>query len=115
MLKYSDSPSSAEKWDRLEKKTSAGFVNAMRELYSIYDPELPEWFAGLYEPRIGGFYYSNSARDNEKIPGTDNLLLPDIESICQALGFIGRSGMTKGKPYADFLPDLMKKENGDYK
>ena len=50
---------------------------AMQELYSEYSPEMWEWYAGLFDTEIGGFYYSNSARDTEGY-------LPDIESTSQA-------------------------------
>ena len=29
----------------------------------VYDERILEWFANLWDPEIGGFYYSNSARD----------------------------------------------------
>ena len=55
---------------------------AIAELYELYDPRVIDWFAGLWDGEIGGFYYSNSARDYEGF-------LPDIESTCQALGALG--------------------------
>lgn len=61
-------------------------VKALGEFYSIYDEKLYIWLAGLWQPEIGGFYYSNSARDTEDF-------LPDIESTAQALGFMGHSGL----------------------
>jgi len=116
MVKYSDSPRSAEKWKKLEEVTSPEFVEAMKDLYSIYDYELFEWVANLYDPKIGGWYYSDSARDNEKCvwKEKEHTLLPDAESTCQALGFIGASGISLGKNYEDFLPEEMKKEIGDF-
>lgn len=114
MIKYSDSPKSEEKWKRLEEVTSPEFVSAMKELYSLYDFELVEWFANLYDPTVGGWYYSISARDNDRIGETNWLLRPDLESTMQALGFVSRSGMTGGKGYADFLPEWMKRDIGDY-
>ncbi len=116
MIKYSDSPRSAEKWKRLEEVTSGEFVEAMKELYSIYDAELADWFAGLYDPEIGGWYYSNSARDNEKTVRDNGefSLLPDAESTCQALGFLEASGITEGGSYEEFLPEVMKKEIADF-
>lgn len=44
------------------------------------------WLAGLWEPEIGGFYYSNSGRDHEGF-------LPDIESTCQAINMVKTLGM----------------------
>ncbi len=116
MQKYSDSPKSAERWKKLETATSPDFVSAMKELYSIYDAELVDWFAGLYDAEIGGWYYSNSARDNGEVEFSNKTykLLPDAESTCQALGFIGSSGLSRGKKYEDFLPENMKKEIADF-
>ncbi len=116
MIKYSDSPKSAEKWKKLEEVTSPEFVDAMKDLYSIYDAELVEWVANLYDPKIGGWYYSNSARDNDTAVWQEKeyKMLPDAESTCQALGFVGSSGISGGKPYEEFLPEEMKKEIGDF-
>lgn len=74
-------------------------VSSMKNLYSLYSDDLIYWFANLYDPAIGGFYYSNSARN------TDGYL-PDAESTEQALRFINSSGMLNGfaKSYAEALP-----------
>ncbi len=69
------------------------------ELYTMYRPQLPKWLGGLYDREIGGFYYSNSARDNEPF-------LPDIESTEQALNLVVNTGML---PSSDLLPEEMKK------
>ena len=63
---------------------------AVRDFYAnFFDPEkLIRWWAGLYDPEIGGFYYSNSARDNAGF-------LPDMESTYQILWRLH-----------DFIPDL---------
>lgn len=118
MLKYSDSPESNEKWKALEGVTSPEFVDAMKELYSLYDTELVEWVANLYDASVGGFYYSNSARDNETTVWKEKeyVLRPDAESTCQALGFINSSGIAKSKGgnYWTFLPEWTKKQIGDY-
>ncbi len=43
----------------------------------VYDPEaIVRWWAGLYDPDLGGFYYANSARDTEGF-------MPDMESTYQ--------------------------------
>ena len=55
---------------------------ALDLLYENYDSRLIEWFGGLWDRDIGGFYYSASARDYEGF-------LPDVESTCQALGCLG--------------------------
>ena len=74
-------------------------AEALEELYSNYSDNLANWFAGLYDSEIGGFYYSNSARDNEPY-------LPDIESTAQAMNFIQNSGMINS---AMLLPEKMRK------
>ena len=61
-------------------------VAAVKQLYSLYSPDAYVWLANLYDPDIGGFYYSVSARDTVGF-------LPDIESTNQALNFIINTGM----------------------
>ncbi len=56
-------------------------VKEVANLYSMFDERMIIWYAGLWEPEIGGFYFSNSARDHEGF-------LPDLESTNQAIGFI---------------------------
>ena len=95
----------AEKWQTLADKVGgeAGeeLVASLKELYTLYDDSLISWFANLYDAEIGGWYYSNSARDNEGF-------LPDAESTEQALRFIDASGMiaTVGT-LDDAIPDEM--------
>jgi hypothetical protein len=61
-------------------------VRALKDFYSLYDENLYIWLVGLWQPEIGGFYYSNSARDTEGF-------LPDLESTSQALRFARSSGL----------------------
>ena len=97
-----------EKWAELAAEIGGELgekvVSSMKNLYSLYSDDLIYWFANLYDPAIGGFYYSNSARN------TDGYL-PDAESTEQALRFINSSGMLNGfaESYAEALP----KEIGD--
>ena len=58
-------------------------VAALREMNDLLtkDGDIASWIANLYDPENGGFYYSNSARDNLGY-------LPDLESTTQALGII---------------------------
>ena len=56
-------------------------VEEIRKIYSMFDERMLVWMANLWEPNIGGFYYSNSARDHEGF-------LPDLESTHQAVIFI---------------------------
>ncbi|MBO5009775.1 MAG: hypothetical protein J6D20_03630 [Clostridia bacterium] len=100
----------AEKWTLLEKQIGAEngskTTAALKQLYTIYIEELISWFANLYDPAVGGYYYSNSARNT---PG----YLPDADSTYQALSFISASGMgyTENdgfRNYSKLLPDWMK-------
>jgi len=70
-----------------------------RKIYDFFTEGMIIWLAGLWEPQIGGFYFSNSARDYEGF-------LPDIESTVQALNFIGRN-MCAGdaKPELNLVPE----------
>ena len=61
-------------------------ARAIEDATDMYGTKTYEWLAGLWEPEIGGFYYSNSGRDYEGF-------LPDIESTCQALHQVQTLGM----------------------
>ena len=71
----------------LESTLGESAVDALRGLYSLYSSDLYMWLVNLYDPEIGGFYYSESARNNVGY-------LPDLESTGQALGTIDRSGLS---------------------
>ncbi len=117
-LKAADEKNSAEQWEALENvlKRSIGvdgaaeFVAALRDLYSLYKPEMTEWYARLYDPEIGGYYYSNSAKNNGTVTyqGVTYPLLPDIESTNQSLNFLVSSGMLKN--YGKELPAFMREQ-----
>lgn len=64
-------------------------TDALRNFYNLYDEDLYIYIANLYDPAIGGFYYSASGRDT-------NGFLPDLESTGQALGMLDTSGLTDG-------------------
>ena len=68
--------------DKLGEET----INAFRDFCSLYDEGLYIWLAGLWQPEIGGFYYSEGGRDMET-------MLPDLESTKQAISFIQISGL----------------------
>ena len=61
-------------------------VTSVKQLYSLYTNDAYIWLANLYDPGVGGFYYSNSARETVGF-------LPDIESTNQALNFITNTRM----------------------
>lgn len=100
----------AEKWAALAAffdergADGEGIVSGFKELYTIYSDDLPAWLAGLYDHNIGGFYYSNSARDNEPH-------LPDIESTNQALNLLINTGMMQS---CRELPEEMQKKLKDF-
>ena len=81
--------------ERVGGSTGKKLVEALRDLYEIYDESMIEWFAGLFDPRFGGWYYSNGAKDMETVTyqGVTYPLWPDIESTEQALRFINSSGL----------------------
>lgn len=65
-------------------------ANAIEELTELYNMDTMRWFARLWDPVNGAFYYSNSGRDYEGF-------LPDIESTVQGLRVIQGYGMVDGR------------------
>ena len=63
----------------------AEFIDALMGLYGMYSDDMILWLADLYDPAIGGFYYSNSARDTVGY-------LPDGDSTYQVLALLKGSG-----------------------
>lgn len=62
-------------------------VNGISNIYgNMYSGEILTWIASLYDPDIGGFYYSNSARDTVGF-------YPDLESTSQATAMLERLGI----------------------
>ncbi len=76
----------AEGFSELEKLLGAETVKEIKKIYSLVDEKTYSWLVDLYDPIHGGFYYSNSARNNYGY-------LPDIESTYQALGWFVDSGL----------------------
>ena len=73
-------------WLDLRAEAPEDLYKALRKLNGMYDgTTMCEWLANLFDAEIGGFYYSNSARDNEPFR-------PDLESTYQAVGWIGGYG-----------------------
>ena len=81
-------------------------VAAYKELYGMHEVGLCSWLARLFDPDIGGFYHSNSGRDNEWVEweGKREITLPDMESTHQALSLMKNSGMIND--YSE-LPEWM--------
>ena len=94
----------AERWKRLELALPQGncnkeeIISSLKSLYSLYDPSMLGWLGGLFDREIGGFYYSNSARDDENF-------FPDIESTGQAIGILENTGVINS--YQD-IPELVR-------
>ena len=61
-------------------------VKALKNMFYLYTDDLYKWIVDLYDPDIGGFYFSNSGRNTEGF-------LPDIESTAQIIGFLTTSGL----------------------
>jgi len=80
-------------------------AEAVNEAMNQFGTRTYEWLAHLWDPEIGGFYYSNSGRDYEGF-------LPDIESTCQALHQVKTLGMMDhlGKDLRRGLPEEMQKK-----
>ena len=81
---------------------SAMIAEKIEKLYSLYGTDMLIWLANLYDIERGGFYYSNSGRDNFGY-------FPDLESTGQAFAMLDRSGLYKdfGGLYNHGIPDFM--------
>ena len=91
-------------WAKLEEFLEADVIKALQELSALYTDGAYVWLANLYDPEIcvcgtevcqgsamcggGGFYYSNSGRDNIGF-------FPDIDSTYQALTLVSHMGMAR--------------------
>jgi len=133
-LSENDAAYFEKRWANLSTQLGEGseeLIKALQSYYSLYDGEkIVTWLSNLYDPNIcvckaldgeseckktkycgtGGFYYSNSARDNVGY-------LPDAESIAQAFSILGNCGITYGLPsggYKGVVPDWMAKKICDY-
>jgi len=86
-------------WQALAEKVGGdegeALTLALLDFYTVFPDSLPEWFARLYDARIGGFYFSNSARDLDGLDyhGEHFGLLPDADSTCQAMWTLASLGM----------------------
>jgi len=87
-------------YEKIKQTHDKATYDAFCELQSLYTDGIYKWYASLWEPDIGGFYYSLSARDTEGF-------LPDIESTAQLLGYVEELGLV---PNLIDLPEGMKKK-----
>ena len=44
-------------------------TEAVKDLYTLYDEKLISWLAGLYDHKIGGFYYDQRQKIGPHRPG----------------------------------------------
>ena len=89
-------------WSDVEAKIGGELgkevVREIKNLYTVFDRGMVTWQANLYDPAVGGFYFSQSARDNEPF-------LPDCESTIATLGFATETGMTSGRSVEEAFPE----------
>lgn len=111
------------------KSSSVDVRSKLVQLHGLFDTDLYVWLANLYDSdlaedhskyasyagysgegdydyiRIGGFYYSNSARDNDGF-------LPDLESTAQVLELLDNSGLegVTNSTLGDILPLTIKEQ-----
>lgn len=76
---------------------------ATKEYFSMMSDGVVDWLSGLYDPVIGGFYYSASGRDHEGY-------LPDLESTGQAMCILQYNNMLDHIGGTKNLPDFMKEQ-----
>ena len=95
--------------DLLTSYLDSSSMEALKKIYTLYDENLYIWLANLYDPEIGGFYYSNSAKENSGF-------LPDLESTRQALSILENSGLAVEhlNRWAKMLPDEIKSQIASY-
>lgn len=72
--------------DALVDEVGVDTVDSLKRIFSLYTQDLYIWMVNLYDPVTGGFYWSNSARNNTGY-------LPDIQSTCQVLNWLTNTGM----------------------
>jgi len=94
----------SEQSARIRELTGEVTADAYEKILSLFGRHTYEWYAGLWDGEIGGFYYATSGRDAEGY-------LPDIESTVQAVSHLKNGGMFSDleNGYTEGLPDGMKK------
>ena len=102
-----------KRWESLYEKlltltdsdTAKVIRDALKDYYRdlLCDGDLIEWVGRLYDYESGGFYYSNSGRDNDGF-------LPDLESTRQALGWLFNNTLKDESvsQKKDFYPEWVK-------
>ena len=125
-LKARDAETKKKQWSDFEAKLDAPnkreIVDALKDMFTIYDEGLIRWMANLYDPDIcvcnelygksvcehhplcgtAGFHYTHSARDNVGF-------LPVVEAMYSIFGFVSRCGITTDNEVKEWFG----KENGE--
>ena len=92
---------SNKQWIALETVATPETVAALKRINAYFDGhKLISWMANLYDPDIGGFYYSRDARDY-------SIFLPDLESTQQILAMIYNLGAIS---IYDELPEVIRQK-----
>lgn len=95
-------------FSRLDITIGKAATDELRALYRTYDERLYIWLAALWNAEVGGFYYSNSARDNDGF-------LPDVESTAQVWYFATLSKMFDHLGgWQNALPEKIKEKMLDF-
>ena len=88
-----------QRWRDYKQTLPQATYDSLKKLYDYYDGDSTvNWLAGLWDGNLGGFYYSNSARDY-----TGYLI--DLESTKQAIGWMTANGLISN---VNQLPNSMK-------
>lgn len=75
-------------WSKIKAESSDELYNALRSFALGFNGTVTcEWMANLWDEELGGFYYSNSARDYEPFR-------PDLESTFQIISWLKANGAT---------------------
>jgi len=96
----------ADAWKKISDAIGEGgdaVVDALKELYAVYDDTMIAWMASLYDPATGAWYHSRSGQLTEGYG-------PDAESTIEVFGFWQATGMTGGRPYEEVAPEWLKKK-----
>lgn len=80
-------------------------IESLKAIHSLYTSDMVLWVANLYDPAVGGFYHSNSARNNEGF-------LPDIGSTWTALSFMASTGMVDS--WGDATPIWLREQISEF-
>ena len=125
-LKARDSETKKKQWAdfeaRLDATNKKEIIEALKDLFTIYDENLIKWMANLYDPDIcvcnelygksacehhplcgtAGFHYTHSARDNVGF-------LPVVEAMNSVFDFVASCGITTEEEVTKWFG----KENGE--